>query len=340
MVLTIRSTASGPRAAMPGVITAAPPAKFWRSWSLSSRILSVLASMMESSLVDRQMDGRNSPTPAHTAGAGGFRELRWWVRGPRPSGRQGVRLAWSSDAAYAHSNLITSGRTVGCSRCLAGRIHQRDGAAVPKELGQLRVIAEPQREHVVFALEHDGLPPAIIERLLSNHEMARRNLVPGPRQAAGGGQAVLVVFQAQRRRGFERQRGKDLAVEVLSYIRHEPPAVGIKPAYGQFFGNGGHVLGGRLIDLEVHEVCGLGHEVRLVVVKPGIPRLLLVVVAKDDQGSSAVVGGSGGPLGNSGLCASRFGAVRSGRFGFLLRHDRSPEKPKGPGEGPAGRVDG
>jgi hypothetical protein len=28
-----------------------------------------LASMMESSLVDRQMDGRNSPTPAHTVGA-------------------------------------------------------------------------------------------------------------------------------------------------------------------------------------------------------------------------------------------------------------------------------
>jgi hypothetical protein len=94
---------------------------------------------MESSLVDRQMDGRNSPTPAHTVGAGGFRELRWWLRGPRPSGRQGVRLAWSSDAAYAHSNLMTSGRTVGCSRCLAGRIHQRDRAAVPKELGQLRV---------------------------------------------------------------------------------------------------------------------------------------------------------------------------------------------------------
>src|SRR5271166_3234449 len=95
---------------------------------------------------------------------------------------------------------------------------------------------------------------------------------------------------------------------------------------GQFFGNGGHVLGGRLIDLEVHEVCGLGHEVWLVVVKPGTPRLLLVVVAKDDQGSSAVVGGSGRPLGNSGLCGGRFGADRSGRFGFLLRHDRSPEK--------------
>jgi len=36
------------------------------------------------------MDGRNSPTPAHTAGAGGFWELRWWVRGPRQSGGQGA----------------------------------------------------------------------------------------------------------------------------------------------------------------------------------------------------------------------------------------------------------
>jgi hypothetical protein len=88
-----------------------------------------------------------------------------------------------------------------------------------------------------------------------------------------------------------------------------------------------------LIDLEVHQLGGLGHKVRLGVDKPGAARLLLVVVAKDDQASSAVVGGSGGPLGNRGLCGSRFGADRSGRSGFLLRHDRSPEKPKGPGEG-------
>jgi hypothetical protein len=86
--------------------------------------------------------------------------------------------------------------------------------------------------------------------------------------------------------------------------------------------------------LVLNQLGGLGHKVRLGLDKPGAPRLLLVVVAKDDQGSSAVVGGSGRPLGNSGLCGGRFGAGRAGGgFGFHLRHDRSPEKPKGPGEG-------
>src|SRR5271166_3490674 len=63
MVLTIRSTACGPRAAIQGVITATPSAKFWRSWSLSSRIRSDLVYMVESSLVDGQMDDRKSPSP-------------------------------------------------------------------------------------------------------------------------------------------------------------------------------------------------------------------------------------------------------------------------------------
>src|SRR5271169_6323459 len=73
------------------------------------------------------------------------------------------------------------------------RIHQRDAAAMPKELGQLRKIAVPEREHVVFALEHDGLPPAIFQRLVSDHEMARPDLVPGSRKAPGVGEAVLAV---------------------------------------------------------------------------------------------------------------------------------------------------
>ena len=51
----------------------------------------------------------------------------------------------------------------------------------------VRVIAEPQREDIVFAVNDDRLPPAVVERFLSNDEMARRDLVPGPRQAAGGG---------------------------------------------------------------------------------------------------------------------------------------------------------
>src|SRR5271166_3784097 len=134
---------------------------------------------------------------------------------------------WNSDSApsgvYARPNLIKSGRTVGCSRFLAGRTHQGDGTAMSKELGQLRKIAVPEREHVVFAVEHDGLPPTIIERLVSDHEMARPDLVPGPRQAAGSGQAVLVGFRAQRRLGFDRQLDNEVAVEVLPDVRHEPP---------------------------------------------------------------------------------------------------------------------
>ena len=77
----------------------------------------------------------------------------------------------------------------------------------------------------------------------------------------------------------------EVAVEGLPDVRHEPPAVGIKPTQGQFFGDGGHVLGGLAsIDLEAHQLRGLGYEVRLVLVKPGAPRLLLVIVAEDDQG--------------------------------------------------------
>src|SRR5580704_9281278 len=45
MVLTMRSTASWPRAATPGVMTATPPARFCRNSSLSARIRTVLGSM-------------------------------------------------------------------------------------------------------------------------------------------------------------------------------------------------------------------------------------------------------------------------------------------------------
>jgi hypothetical protein len=107
---------------------------------------------------------------------------------------------------------------------------------MPKELGQLRVIAIPEHEAFVFALEHDGLPPPIFERLVRDHEMARPDLVPGPRQAASGGQAVLFVFRAQRRLRFDRQLDNEVAVEILPDVRHEPPAVGVKPADGQFLG--------------------------------------------------------------------------------------------------------
>src|SRR5580704_17400666 len=134
------------------------------------------------------MDGRNSPSPAHTAGAGGFPGIA--VVGARAASERwsGVPGNGRSDAAFdvrRAQNLIKSGRRAGWSRFLAGRVHQGEGAAMPDEPGEVWEVAKPQREHVVFAVEDDGLPPTMVERLLGNHEMTRRNLVPGTRQAAG-----------------------------------------------------------------------------------------------------------------------------------------------------------
>jgi hypothetical protein len=80
-----------------------------------------------------------------------------------------------------------------------------------KELGEPRVVAKPQREHVVFALEHDRLPPAVDETLLRDDEVARRDLVPGAGQATGERGAGLVVVWSDRRLvRFGRQRDEDL----------------------------------------------------------------------------------------------------------------------------------
>ena len=91
-------------------------------------------------------------------------------------------------------------------RALRGRgAHQRDGAAMPHELGQLRVIAIPQREHVAATLQHDRLPPAVVEVLLRNHQMTRRDLVPAARQAGRDRQLLIFADGGSR---FCRQRRK------------------------------------------------------------------------------------------------------------------------------------
>src|SRR6476469_5227717 len=76
---------------------------------------------------------------------------------------------------------------------IAGRAHQADGAAVSNKLGQLRIIAVPQREHVVVAADDDGLPPPVTGRLLGDDEVARRDLIPASRQSAGDWCAGVVV---------------------------------------------------------------------------------------------------------------------------------------------------
>jgi len=43
---------------------------------------------------------------------------------------------------------------------------------MPNEFWYFWVIAKPQREHVVFAVDHDRLPPPQIQGFLGDHQMA------------------------------------------------------------------------------------------------------------------------------------------------------------------------
>ena len=60
------------------------------------------------------------------------------------------------------------------------RAHQRDCGPMANKLGQLRVVPKPQREHIAGATEDDGFPPPVVEGFLSEDEMPRRDVVPGP----------------------------------------------------------------------------------------------------------------------------------------------------------------
>ncbi len=54
--------------------------------------------------------------------------------------------------------------------------------AMANALGLFRIVTPAQREHVAGALEHNGLPPTFLKRLMGDYQMARRDLVPIPRQ--------------------------------------------------------------------------------------------------------------------------------------------------------------
>src|SRR5258708_341802 len=56
-----------------------------------------------------------------------------------------------------------------------------------KELGEPRVVAEPQREQVAFAVEHDRLPPALGETLFRDALVARAAVVRRRAGCRGGG---------------------------------------------------------------------------------------------------------------------------------------------------------
>src|SRR5437868_3995718 len=141
-----------------------------------------------------------------------------WESGARFGG-QGARAAVAARADFSTLSLS------------AGRTHQRDRGAMPKELWEPRVIAKPQREHVAFAVEHDRLPPPVGEAPLRDDEVARRDLLPAAWQATGDRGAGLVVVWADRRLlRFGRQRDKHVAVEGLPHVRHERAAGGVELA--------------------------------------------------------------------------------------------------------------
>jgi hypothetical protein len=127
----------------------------------------------------------------------------------------------------------------------------------------------------------------------------------------------------------------------LPYVWHKPSAVGVKPTQRQFLGVLGYVFRTGFIDLEAQQVGGLGYEVRLGINEPGAPRLLLVVKAKNDQRRV------GGGRRADDLVTAAFATdalvmalvlpvLVDLLFRFVILG--SPEKPKGPGEGPLWQV--
>src|ERR1700736_5457638 len=89
--------------------------------------------------------------------------------------------------------------------------------------------------------------------------MARPDLVPGPGQATGGWQAVLVAGLGQRRLRLLPKDHNEVAVQGLPDVGHKPSAVGVKPTQRQFLGVLGYVFRNGFIDLEAQQVGGLGY---------------------------------------------------------------------------------
>src|ERR1700729_4359054 len=149
------------------------------------------------------------------------------------------------------------------------------------KLGQLWILAEPQREHVTVPRDHDGLPPAVFERLLGDDKVAGCNVVPASWKAGSHRQRLLL--DADGSAWFQRERDNDLAVQVLPDVGHESLAVGIEPTNRQLLGQLGQFLRCRLVDVQVHELSGLGYEVGIGAFEPRAPWLLMLIEAERDQ---------------------------------------------------------
>ena len=108
------------------------------------------------------------------------------------------------------------------------RANQCDCRTMACELGQLRVVPKPQREHVAVASDNNGFPPAVFQSFLGDDEVTRRDLVPGPGQASRHWQLVVVFADGGLRLG--RELHDDLAVQALPDVRHKTLAVRVKPS--------------------------------------------------------------------------------------------------------------
>jgi hypothetical protein len=177
--------------------------------------------MVASSLVDGQMDARNSPTPAHTAGAAGFWKLRsvgesvaseqwsgcaWKIGALTRRLLYGVRArTWPSQVEPPAMSLPRENSS-GRWRCDAERTQAVAGLATA-------------REDVVFR-STTTLPTSRSRAILSDHEMTGCNQRPRSAAAAGSWQAVLSLsgFSAAWGRPPVRQRPR---CTTLPDVRHE-----------------------------------------------------------------------------------------------------------------------
>ena len=136
-----------------------------------------------------------------------------------------------------------------------------------------------------------------------------------------------MVFANGRLR-FDRERHDDLAVKALPDVRHEAAAVAVKPALRQLFGECGQIFAGRFVDLEVHQLSGLGNQLGLGGRKSRRPRFVVLIVASTMSGADSVVVALGLAVGRIGQDHSYVSWKQQRRAPVVapLRRDRQSER--------------